>query len=125
MNYWWAELVLKQLKEPILTTEKGTASEESEVKKGLCNLSVLMRALKFVIWRTSKDQVRDQICIPKQHISTNKIRFSPIESHFYNRKKEKCARRALELLRLADVDSESVLLNRMDREISKKVRRYS
>ncbi|XP_063711209.1 E3 ubiquitin-protein ligase SHPRH-like isoform X2 [Symsagittifera roscoffensis] len=121
VNYWWAELVLKQLKEPILTTEKGTASEESEVKKGLCNLSVLMRALKFVIWRTSKDQVRDQICIPKQHISTNKIRFSPIESHFYNRKKEKCARRALELLRLADVDSESVLLNRMDREISKKI----
>ena len=123
VKHWWKEFVVNPLKKPISSSSlcKGSSDEtHNGTNKGLCDLSVVLKALKFIMWRTCKDQVRDQICIPKQHIHTKMIDFSPIESHFYNRKKRKYAERAFELIGTAEVENGS-LLSEVQREIAKKV----
>ena len=81
--------------------------------------TVLLQALRCFVWRTCKKDVRDQIAIPTQYIHIRKLKFSPIEAHFYNMKKRKCAKKA-HLSAICAMDSSS-MLNQIDKAAAKKV----
>ena len=119
---WWNELVKKKLNPSSLY--ECLELEQQEVEditeqdtKCEIDCTVLLQALRCFVWRTSKKDVRDQIAIPTQYIHVRKLKLSPIEAHFYNMKKTKCAKRA-HLLWTMDSSS---MLDQIDKNAAKKV----
>ncbi|XP_076999512.1 E3 ubiquitin-protein ligase SHPRH isoform X1 [Tamandua tetradactyla] len=52
-----------------------------------------------ILWRSAKKDVIDQIQIPPQTEEMHRLRFSPVERHFYHRQHEACCQDAVAKLR--------------------------
>ncbi|XP_004455806.2 E3 ubiquitin-protein ligase SHPRH isoform X1 [Dasypus novemcinctus] len=52
-----------------------------------------------ILWRSAKKDVLDQIQIPPQTEEVHRLRFSPVERHFYHRQHEACCQDAVAKLR--------------------------
>ncbi|KAL2098878.1 hypothetical protein ACEWY4_005358 [Coilia grayii] len=66
-----------------------------------------------LLWRSAKKDVIDQIQIPPQTEEIHWLRFSPVESHFYQRQHEVCSQDALHKLR--KISDWSLRLSSLDR----------
>jgi E3 ubiquitin-protein ligase SHPRH len=51
-----------------------------------------------VLWRTAKNDVLDEICLPPQTIEVHWLTFSPVEEHFYRKHYQECAHEAMQKL---------------------------
>lgn len=73
----------------------------------------LFQAVTQVLWRNSKNDVYDQICLPPQTIHLHWLTFSPIEEHFYRRLYQECAQEAM--TNLSKWTNSDVKLNSLDK----------
>ncbi|XP_045197702.2 E3 ubiquitin-protein ligase SHPRH-like isoform X2 [Mercenaria mercenaria] len=69
--------------------------------------------LTSVLWRTVKNDVLDQINIPKQTDEIHWLTFSPVEEHFYRRQYRDCVRLSME--RLSKWTDSNIRLSSLDR----------
>ncbi|XP_031436038.1 E3 ubiquitin-protein ligase SHPRH isoform X2 [Clupea harengus] len=77
------------------------------------NTEPLYRLMGRLLWRSAKKDVIDQIQIPPQTEEIHWLRFSPVESHFYQRQHEVCSQDALHKLR--KISDWSLRLSSLDR----------
>ena len=76
---WWSRLIQQPLE-----SKEGYKAALSRLVK------LLKPSLGGLMWRSSKSDVAHEMCIPKQHVCSTKIRFSNIEKHFYDRQHQTC-----------------------------------
>lgn len=73
----------------------------------------LYKVICPLMWRTSKVDVLDQICIPDQKEQIHWIHFSPVEEHFYRRQHVQCANVVLSrIAQLSDLDTRLQMLRK-------------
>ncbi|XP_048083229.1 E3 ubiquitin-protein ligase SHPRH isoform X1 [Alosa alosa] len=77
------------------------------------NTEPLYNLMGRLLWRSAKKDVIDQIQIPPQMEEIHWLRFSPVESHFYQRQHEVCSQDALHKLR--KISDWSLRLSSLDR----------
>ncbi|KAI5079688.1 hypothetical protein GOP47_0005167 [Adiantum capillus-veneris] len=80
--FWWARV----LREPY-------------EKNGAGAMNFVHNYLKTIFWRSSKADVSHELGLPPQEDLLTWLTFSPVEAHFYRRQHERCATRALEVMR--------------------------
>ena len=54
-------------------------------------VSPLLQRLLDITWRHSKDDVKDELSLPPQHVATKRLRLDAVGRYFYNRLHEQCA----------------------------------
>ncbi|MCO5578792.1 hypothetical protein L7F22_032638 [Adiantum nelumboides] len=81
-HFWWARV----LKEPY-------------EKHGAGAMDFAHNYLRRFFWRSSKADVSHELGLPRQEDLSTWLTFSPVEAHFYRRQHERCAKRALEVMR--------------------------
>ncbi|CAG2112442.1 unnamed protein product, partial [Medioppia subpectinata] len=78
------------------------------------NYQPMVEALRKCFWRTSKQEVWDQLGIPAQTSTIARLQFSPVEQHFYSRQHSECKQKFTEkMVRFSNLD---VKLKELDKK---------
>lgn len=65
----------------------------------------MVDALSLCFWKTSKNDVLEQLGIPPQSITAQTLTFSPVEQHFYMRQHAECSHKFnLNMIKFKDLD---------------------
>ncbi|KAL2642434.1 hypothetical protein R1flu_010021 [Riccia fluitans] len=62
------------------------------------SVEYMHKFLGTIMWRNSKDNVKDELNLPGQEENVSWLRFSPTEAYFYQQQHEKCALKARDVL---------------------------
>lgn len=58
--------------------------------------NIMFELIPYLLWRMSKADVFDEIGVPPQSIIMHWLRFSPVESHFYQKQHIDCSKQFME-----------------------------
>eukprot|EP00467_Chlorarachnion_reptans_P010898 CAMPEP_0114491602 /NCGR_PEP_ID=MMETSP0109-20121206/3096_1 /TAXON_ID=29199 /ORGANISM="Chlorarachnion reptans, Strain CCCM449" /LENGTH=1895 /DNA_ID=CAMNT_0001668363 /DNA_START=187 /DNA_END=5870 /DNA_ORIENTATION=+ len=97
-RYWLRDILeplgahINQYKDP----NKGFLVKEEHRRAALGRLG---EAIGPLFWRKTKDEVRDELCLPTQHEEVVRVEFSEVEAYNYERLAKDCEDKARRMLR--------------------------